>query len=57
MEWISVKDKLPERGQCIIVFGPNIADYVDLLTTMQYFGTISQAVTHWMPLPETPKFD
>lgn len=55
MKWIRVKDELPKMYQNIIVFGPNIADCVNLLTTMQYFGSLSSAITHWMPLPEPPK--
>ncbi len=61
-EWISVKDKLPENKQIVLVinkFGEiavctaNISwNYIFMLsdTNLQI-----QDVTHWMDLPEPPK--
>lgn len=64
-EWISVKERLPEKGQNVLVFA-----------TSKYIGTEKISidrleegerdsiwffthgwfdVTHWMPLPEPPK--
>lgn len=48
MEWIGVKDRLPEKDGWHLVFAPG------------YWGNrriygIGGMVTHWMPLPEPPK--
>jgi hypothetical protein len=72
MEWISVKDRLPKKGDNIIVCLINdkpilcqVHDANIIFTDSrisfyyptqewvkdQYFGEI----THWMPLPRTPK--
>ncbi len=60
MEWISVKDKLPEEGERVIVF---CSDGIVRLNRLEYGnfplifgGGFSKAITtHWMPLPEPPK--
>jgi hypothetical protein len=65
MEWISVKDRLPEIGQSIIFF------CVDHIRAGKYYATFSDNsdlgfydlccnydfdnVTHWMPIPQFPK--
>lgn len=67
MEWISVKDRLPDEGQFVIMYfarqnGYNIGDY-KLANTWQgkklkfvpFNSWWDDAVTHWMPLPEPPK--
>ena len=58
MEWISVKDRLPEEQDFYIVSGD---DVIMAYWNEEYFGlTINGVdikvvgVTHWMPLPETP---
>lgn len=57
MDWISVKDKVPEIGQeCITWDGKWIFmesfDYeIDDDPCFSQSGT---CVTHWMPLPEKP---
>lgn len=52
-EWISVKDKLPEKGECILAYNGLI------VSQCYYIGdgifTVICGVTHWMPLPEPPK--
>lgn len=62
MDWISVKDRLPEDDAMYLVYGRNgygIAFAV-------YYGdgewlicddltNITRFVTHWMPLPKPPK--
>lgn len=64
-EWISVKDRLPERLEAVLGYMPNLAPcpvvhecfldsrgdwYVPIA-----FREKKLMVTHWMPLPEPPK--
>jgi len=63
MEWISVKDRLPETDNEYIV----ALDFLEVKSTTMNFMSIpskwhtmssidvSKRVTHWMPLPEPPK--
>lgn len=47
--WISVKDRLPEKGKSVLVYwddGFDIGEYVG--------GEVGDDV-YWMPLPEPPK--
>lgn len=66
MEWISVEDKKPENGMCVIAFVDSYfvvaAQYRDGVfydvvkdSDGYFFETVSRDVTHWMPLPEPPK--
>lgn len=59
MEWISVKDRLPEQGQEVLTYYNLIAQgmyYVDQYPNeMTENGDIVKELTHWMPLPEPPK--
>ena len=64
-EWVSVKDRLPEKyGKylCRYVFNesaeyPHIEaiSYYPKMTRFQGEGSCGMRVTHWMPLPEPPK--
>lgn len=62
-EWISVKDKLPEkkgRYICALVNQryPRIREFHDWCRQRPRFwinGVEETKVTHWMPLPELPK--
>lgn len=69
-EWISVKDRLPKRGDhCLAVetgcyeYGKFIkfySNYVDIaIYNGEDFGSVHNhrhvEVTHWMPLPEAPE--
>ena len=59
-EWISVKDRLPEEWNRVLVYIPHI----DVMTFAKLRGGSWYAtwdsmkldhVSHWMPLPEPPK--
>jgi hypothetical protein len=62
MEWISVKDRLPNNNQWVLAFNGN--DMCVCWTDISHhdylfmFGLSHrsqfQNVTHWMPLPELP---
>lgn len=57
MKWISVKDKLPELFELVIVC------QIYAVFTARYIGDewesgnglLIQAPEHWMPLPKTPE--
>ena len=68
MDWIDVKDRLPEEGQEVIYYfeytGISIGifkrQYIrEFDHTFNCFsgsrGFLCDDVTHWMPLPEPPK--
>lgn len=65
-EWISVKDRLPNKGQDVLIYRSGFR--VDLMNVHMYLGedrwedeygywetTETEGITHWMPLPEPPK--
>ncbi len=61
MDWISVKDRLPERLQRVIVYAAGIIlsdccylrdGFYDNNTGLKIDPDL---ITHWMPLPEPPK--
>lgn len=63
-EWISVKDKLPDLGEPVLIYSyPNIEigcvdtdDTGENVWYLQNVGLIDIGwYTHWMPLPEPPK--
>lgn len=64
--WISVKDRLPEEQQCILVhekdYGVMLGDYQGIKYSQPVWivrkqGLIMRTteVTHWMELPNPPK--
>jgi hypothetical protein len=55
-EWISVKDRLPEKGKdvlCVDHRGAFIGCFSDGI--WYDVDSCNVPVTHWMPLPELPK--
>lgn len=66
MEWISVKDRLPEPGRyvaCIAKRNP-FSRFMPMVARIEKNGWANpiteqyiSEVTHWMPLPEPPKAD
>ena len=61
VEWISVKDRLPEEKERVLVFLKNnthTKGYTRIDTDRLIKGNWirwSSCVTHWMPFPELPK--
>jgi hypothetical protein len=60
--WISVKDRMPENFQPVIVCcedgkGQPIVEqgYKDIGDWWNIYGTRTKYVTHWMPLPKAPQ--
>lgn len=49
-EWIKVEDRVPNEGEPVLVF----FDYGDKTTIEIDEVGVSDFITHWMPLPETP---
>jgi hypothetical protein len=58
-EWISVKDRLPEKmGLYLIYKKPDPDRRVEYLIDVRWYhpeAPFSEYTTHWMPLPEAPK--
>lgn len=59
MEWISVKDRLPEVNELVIGYdGYSVQPVIKCRKKSEwdYVNSGSQVnVTHWMPLPSPPK--
>lgn len=52
-EWISVEDRLPERGmRCLVCRKNGVTEYrwIEII----YYSE-DKNITHWQPLPELPK--
>ena len=58
-EWISVKERLPEKWQDIIAYdAKNQEIHLAYMTEDAWVGVrMNGKVTHWMPLPQPPKGD
>lgn len=59
-EWISVKDRLPEKNNIVLVCTDNGQYKVVLTSHLSSYGEWisydkNRKVTHWMPFPEPPK--
>lgn len=65
MEWISVKDRRPSINEIVLVYDTFFEDvsigYISeflgerTIWIIDYGESVSDTVTHWMPLPEPPK--
>lgn len=66
MEWISVKDRLPEehphRFEYVLVCKDNgvvleakFNTKISKFMKRESYVSLNHVVTHWMPLPEPPK--
>ena len=56
-KWIPVSERLPEDLQSIIVFTKDRKTYIIRFLELygrEGFGSLSDIVTHWMPLPVLP---
>lgn len=60
MQWISVKDRLPD-DDCRVIAATwpeyNLVQHVEIVSFNSGSGYFNGLVTHWMPLPEPPKAD
>ena len=59
-EWISVEDRLPKDNVPVIVYKNKYSEVYGNMETAYihngiWRGSIGEAITHWMPLPEPPK--
>lgn len=60
IEWISVKDRLPEKEGAYIVYKTNITHlFVAIWNGKEWNSFINRTplkrITHWIPLPEPPQ--
>lgn len=63
MEWIDVKDRLPEKGNRVLVYGKETG-IMSVVAHLSVKGNWNDAacnellaakyITHWQPLPQTP---
>lgn len=56
MEWISVKDKLPNENKIeVLVYVEYIGVEVNYCLDGIFVSQYAHQITHWMPLPKPPK--
>ena len=63
-EWISVEDRLPEAGGYVVCIAKRnpFSRFMPMVAKIERNGWVNpiteqyiSVVTHWMPIPETPK--
>jgi hypothetical protein len=60
MEWISVKDRLPENLDEVVIYVSDYGIDIAFYSNQSFFDYNSDgilSVTHWMPLPKPPKIE
>jgi Protein of unknown function (DUF551) len=55
MEWINIKEKLPNRYEMVLVYCPKEATKIRPCAFSNWEGADELGITHWMHLPEPPK--
>lgn len=60
MEWISVKDRLPECSETVIAWRYRTKQMIFVMFAKTCWSTNNGiialgAISHWMPLPKPPK--
>ncbi len=59
-EWISVKDRVPEEGERVLVYNPTCSEKhrvdIEYRFDRNFWESdgVYSYITHWMPLPEPP---
>ena len=65
-DWVSVKDRLPQESDIVLVFGTGIRAsmaiyencmflrFIDLIKSDRAATIFYDNITHWMPLPKPP---
>jgi len=54
MEWISVKDRLPEALRTVLIYSSKTKE-VHCIQWQKFTHEMFLEFTHWMPLPEPPR--
>jgi Protein of unknown function (DUF551) len=62
MEWISIKDRLPENQSTVLIYGNGYDvqyfednGFYDFEIDYEFSVNKTENVTHWMPLPIPPE--
>ena len=56
MEWISVKEKIPNTKDLVLTYSEEITGHkYRLMVPNLSISPFARSITHWMPLPEPPK--
>jgi len=62
MEWINVKERLPNKAGYFLVLVQYKSKYwkgkpeivIEYYTKKNFWGELKDCITHWMPLPSPP---
>lgn len=54
INWISVKDRLPEHGDAVLVCALSSLNFEKFVCLSQYDKT-KERILYWMPLPKPPE--